>query len=168
MSNYEDLIEFRNKLTNDSDYTIYEEDCQLLDRVLDDYQQFVNQLHQTNIRIVEEMNLSEERRRIIENLTIENNRLQQQLENAKKIIASDISPALSNAINTIGNAIANSLDEPTIIDLVKRIEQDQTQLAIQELEKVKDFICDYSEITGQAWSHTLRFLNNQIKELKGE
>lgn len=42
------------------------------------------------------------------------------------------------------------------------------QLAIDELEKVKEFICDYSEITGQVWNHTLRFLNNQIKELKGE
>lgn len=41
-------------------------------------------------------------------------------------------------------------------------------IAIQELEKVKDFICDYSEITGQAWNHTLRFLNNRIEELKGE
>lgn len=48
------------------------------------------------------------------------------------------------------------------------IKQTQTQLAIQELEKVKNFICDYSEITGQAWNHTLRFLNNKIKELKGE
>lgn len=51
--------------------------------------------------------------------------------------------------------------------LTERI-KNQTQLAIQELEKVKDFICDYSEMTGQAWDHTLRFLNNQIKELKGE
>ena len=48
------------------------------------------------------------------------------------------------------------------------IKQTQTQLAIQELEKVKNFICDYSEITGQVWNHTLRFLNNRIKELKGE
>lgn len=38
MSNYNDLIEFRNKLTNDTDYVIFEEDCQLLDRVLDDYE----------------------------------------------------------------------------------------------------------------------------------
>ena len=49
-----------------------------------------------------------------------------------------------------------------------KLKQNQAQLAIQELEKVKDFICDYSEITGQAWRHTLRFLNNKIKELKGE
>ena len=53
-------------------------------------------------------------------------------------------------------------------ETIKELKQNQTQLAIQELEKVKNFICDYSEITGQAWNHTLRFLNNRIKELKGE
>lgn len=51
---------------------------------------------------------------------------------------------------------------------VQELEQKQTQLAIKELEKVKEFICDYSEMTGQAWDHTLRFLHDQIKELKGE
>lgn len=59
----------------------------------------------------------------------------------------------------------NIFDENELVDKVK---EPQTQLAIQELEKVKDFICDYSEITGQVWNHTLRFLNNRIKELKGE
>ena len=53
-------------------------------------------------------------------------------------------------------------------ETIKELKQNQTQLAIQELEKVKDYICDYSEITGQAWSHTLRFLNKRINELKGE
>lgn len=38
MSNYNDLIELRNRLLND-DLTVFEEDCQLLDRVLDDYEQ---------------------------------------------------------------------------------------------------------------------------------
>ena len=52
-------------------------------------------------------------------------------------------------------------------EAIKELKQNQTKLAIQELEKVKNFICDYSEITGQAWNHTLRFLNNRIKELKG-
>lgn len=54
------------------------------------------------------------------------------------------------------------------IEEIRKLEKNQTQLAIRELEKVKNFICDYSEITGQAWNHTLRFLNNKIKELKGE
>ena len=54
------------------------------------------------------------------------------------------------------------------VDVIKKSNKDQIQLAIQELEKVKNFICDYSEITGQVWNHTLRFLNNRIKELKGE
>lgn len=53
-----------------------------------------------------------------------------------------------------------------VLDILKSY--NQKELAIQELEKVKNFICDYSEITGQAWNHTLRFLNNKIKELKGE
>ena len=39
MSNYDELVEFRNKLTNDNDCVIFEEDCQLLDRILDDLEQ---------------------------------------------------------------------------------------------------------------------------------
>ncbi|MCK9577614.1 MAG: hypothetical protein M0R51_17040, partial [Clostridia bacterium] len=39
MSNYDELVEFRNKLTNDTDCVIFEEDCQLLDRILDDLEQ---------------------------------------------------------------------------------------------------------------------------------
>jgi hypothetical protein len=39
MSNYNDLVEFRNKIVNDTDYVLLEEDCQLLDRILDDYEQ---------------------------------------------------------------------------------------------------------------------------------
>lgn len=58
-------------------------------------------------------------------------------------------------------------DEDARNDIKNQLEN-QTQLAIAELEKVKNFICDYSEITGQAWNHTLRFLNNKIKELRGE
>ena len=39
MSNYEELVKFRNKLINDIDCVIFEEDCQLLDRILDDLEQ---------------------------------------------------------------------------------------------------------------------------------
>ena len=39
MSKYDELVEFRNKLTNDTDCVIFEEDCQLLDRILDDLEQ---------------------------------------------------------------------------------------------------------------------------------
>lgn len=42
------------------------------------------------------------------------------------------------------------------------------QTAIAVLEKVKDWVVDYSEIKGQSWNHTLNYLNKQIKELKGE
>lgn len=39
ITEHNDLVEFRNKLTNDTDCVILEEDCQLLDRVLDDLEQ---------------------------------------------------------------------------------------------------------------------------------
>jgi len=39
MSKYDELVKFRNKLTNDTDCVIFEEDCQLLDNVLDDLEQ---------------------------------------------------------------------------------------------------------------------------------
>lgn len=40
MKEYNELVEFRNRLNDtDSDYTIYEEDIQLLDRVLDKLEQ---------------------------------------------------------------------------------------------------------------------------------
>ena len=47
------------------------------------------------------------------------------------------------------------------VDVIKKSNEDQTQLAIQELEKVRDY----------AWFNYEKFrnyLNQQIKELKGE
>lgn len=73
--------------------------------------------------------------------------------------------------NTLLENENGKLATTSIIDKYREAQKEVSfgkQLAIQELEKVKDFICDYSEMTGQAWDHTLRFLNNQIKELKGE
>lgn len=58
MNNYEELIEFRNKIVNANPFTIYEEDCQLLDRVLDDYEnkdQQISQLKAENERLEKEI-----------------------------------------------------------------------------------------------------------------
>ena len=50
---------------------------------------------------------------------------------------------------------------------IKELKQNQTQLAIQELEKVKEWLepkyFDYEQI-----NYLTRIINNQIKELKGE
>lgn len=42
------------------------------------------------------------------------------------------------------------------------------QLAIQELEKVKDYICDCTYIQEPDYTNVRRKIDNQIKELKGE
>lgn len=42
------------------------------------------------------------------------------------------------------------------------------QLAIQELEKVKDYICDCTYIKEPDYTNVRRKIDNQIKELKGE
>lgn len=98
--------------------------------------------------------------------------LQKQLEEKQKTI-DEINKEFVQAVHD-WKTLCKKKDKE-IIELENKIssmeEQDMifyNQLAIQELEKVKNYICDYSEITGQAWSHTLRFLNNRINELKGE
>lgn len=139
MNNYKDLIEFRNKLVNDSKFTIYEEDCQLLDKVLDDYEQFKQQL--------------EEKDKEIERLKVfEKAYYYSQLQASQK----DIDLLLQNAYQT----------------------PNDTQLAIQELEKVKKFFVedcvDGDDIeTGDRTItkdiyEVADYIDNQIKELKGE
>ena len=49
-----------------------------------------------------------------------------------------------------------------------KLKQNQAQLAIQELEKVKDFICDSTYIKEPDYTNVRRKIDNQIKELKGE
>lgn len=48
----------------------------------------------------------------------------------------------------------------------KEINQDKIEFAIAELKKVKKWVIEYSDLRGQNWEHTLRFINNQIKQLK--
>ena len=47
-------------------------------------------------------------------------------------------------------------------------QQDKIQLAIRELEKVKDYICDCTYIKEPDYTNVRRKIDNQIKELKGE
>ena len=49
-----------------------------------------------------------------------------------------------------------------------KLKQNQTQLAITELEKVKDFICDCTCIKEPDYTSVRRKIDNQIKKLKGE
>lgn len=51
------------------------------------------------------------------------------------------------------------------IDMLK---QNQTQLAIQELEKVKDYISDCTYIKEPDYTNVRCKIDQQIKELKGE
>lgn len=59
----------------------------------------------------------------------------------------------------------NIFDENELVDKVK---EPQTQLAIQELEKVKDYICDCTYIKEPDYTNVRRKIDQQIKELKGE
>lgn len=54
------------------------------------------------------------------------------------------------------------------LDVIKKSNDNQTQLAIQELEKVKDYICDCTYIKEPDYTNVRRKIDNQIKELKGE
>ena len=51
---------------------------------------------------------------------------------------------------------------------IKELKQNQIQLAIQELEKVKDYICDCTYIKEPDYTNVRRKIDQQIKELKGE
>ena len=51
-------------------------------------------------------------------------------------------------------------------DLQHRVHNVNTQLAIRELEKVKDYICDCTYIKEPDYTNVRRKIDNQIKELK--
>ena len=58
-----------------------------------------------------------------------------------------------------------------IMDKYKKAQKEVSfgkQLAIQELEKVKDYICDCTYIKEPDYTNVCRKIDNQIKELKGE
>ena len=46
------------------------------------------------------------------------------------------------------------------------IDMNSKKLAISELENVKKWVVEYSDLKGQNWSHTLNYLNKRINELK--
>ena len=90
--------------------------------------------------------------------------LKQQLEERDKEIE-----RLKNLFELDNEVVINQGKE--IFDLrvqVLQQKQNQTQLAIQELEKVKDYICDCTYIKEPDYTNVRRKIDNQIKELKGE
>lgn len=46
------------------------------------------------------------------------------------------------------------------------IDKSSKKLAISELENVKKWVVEYSDLKGQNWSHALNYLNKRINELK--
>ncbi len=51
---------------------------------------------------------------------------------------------------------------------IKELKQNQIQLAIQELEKVKDYICDCTYIKEPDYTNVRRKIDQQINDLRGE
>lgn len=85
-----------------------EERCELLrNQSRELLEQRYNEL---NSKLVEEMNLSEERRQIIESLTIENIKLQKRLENRNNFCTSQIKSLLE-----LINNLYEELEELTVL-----------------------------------------------------
>ena len=90
--------------------------------------------------------------------------LKQQLEEKDKEIE-----RLKNLFELNNEVVINQGKE--IFDLrvqVLQQKQNQTQIAVNELEKVKDYICDCTYIKEPDYTNVCRKIDNQIKELKGE
>lgn len=90
--------------------------------------------------------------------------LKQQLSEKDKEIE-----RLKNLFELNNEVVINQGKE--IFDLrvqVLQQKQNQTQLAIQELEKVKDYICDCTYIKEPDYTNVRRKIDNQIKKIKGE
>lgn len=90
----------------------------------------------------------------------ENKQLKQQLEEKDKEIEH-----LKDAVNMCQSIKRYDIGEMLTENI--KLKQNQTQLAIQELEKVKEWLepkyFDYEQI-----NYLTRIIDNQIKELKGE
>lgn len=56
--------------------------------------------------------------------------------------------------------------EEQLKDLQEKEKVISREFAIEQLRKVKEWVINYSDLKGQNWSHTLNYLNNQIKQLK--
>lgn len=88
--------------------------------------------------------------------------LKQQLEEKDKEIE-----RLKNLFELNNEVVINQGKE--IFDLrvqVLQQKQNQIQLALQELEKVKDYICDCTYIKEPDYTNVCRKIDNQIKQLK--
>lgn len=48
----------------------------------------------------------------------------------------------------------------------EEVHQDKISFAVEQLEKVKEWVINYSDLKGQNWDHTLNYLNNKIKQLR--
>ena len=85
--------------------------------------------------------------------------LKRQLEEKDKEIES-----LTNRTNRYENMFRSRINRTG--DMQKDIELYVKQLAIQELEKLKNFICDCTYIKEPDYTNVCRKIDNQIKQLK--
>ena len=71
-----------------------------------------------------------------------------------------------NTINEINNEFVQAIHDWKTLYAEK--DKEKTQLAIQELEKVKYYICDCTYIKEPDYTNVRCKIDQQIKELKGE
>lgn len=137
------------------------------------------QIKALNTKLVEEMELSAERRQIIEDLTIENK------QQFKRIRESEKEIERIKEINLYNKDLAqNSIrDVLVLIQENQQLKQSQKQLAIKELEKLRPLITRQAYICGgkateneiveaNAYNRCLEdirdILHNQIKQLEAQ
>ena len=116
----------------------------------------INRIAELNEQIVEMTDNQNQTMRYLNRIRDENNQLKQQLEEKDKEIE-----RLKNLFKLNNEVVINQGKE--IFDLrvqVLQQKQNQKQLAIQELEKVKNFI--------DGRTYCADYINKRIQDLKGE
>lgn len=120
----------------------------------------INRIAELNEQIAEMTDNQNQTMRYLNRIRDENKQLKQQLEEKDKEIEH-----LKDAVNMCQSIKRYDIGEMLTENI--KLKQNQTQLAIQELEKVKEWLepkyFDYEQI-----NYLTRIIDNQIKELKGE
>lgn len=115
-------------------------------------------IKELNTKLVEEMELSAERRQIIEDLTIENNQQDKEIEELKE------------KYNKLYECYKeqSQKDLKTIYEYVnenQQLKQSQNQKAIEELKKIKNYFLDTEDWLVDSCAIE-EFIINQLKELE--
>ena len=132
----------------------------------------INRIAELNEQIVEMTDNQNQTMRYLNRIRDENNQLKQQLEEKDKEIE-----RLKQELEETNAGYDFTYEQST--ETIKELKQNQTQLAIQELEKVKDTLKHFCNIHSDEYygvksqvkgieQNVCESIDNQIKILKGE